>query len=238
MLREGKIDKKLFLITIVIIISFASPVYTGNDHKQQEKGWVTLSVEDYISNDYYEVYKYISDSKHFSLIGKLMTVFLKDRGKGYIITPTGNKTFKIRSRKTVRPGSKIYIKSMDKDGFTMTGNLILKKIITFNTDVTIKVRYIVEDGRLKYIAHISYNAPAIVEGIDKTFRLFTGKNFVAYKLMAFVDRFHLVLEKLSELDSREWHKISSDKEFLSSLVFPVSFTREEIKRIDYVINSL
>ncbi len=226
----------VFIIFLLLIFLVSFLLYAEQCLAQEQgKGWVSLQVEDELSADFYQVYKSLSSPEDFTLIGKLMTVFLKEKGKGYLITPLGKGVFKIRSRKTVRPGSKMFIQSMDRQGFNFKGDFILKKIFTFNTDAIIDVKYLIKGDRFKYLARISYNAPALVEGIDKTFRFFTGKNFVAYKMLNFVDRFHFVLKRLSEINLSEWEQIANDKENLSNLIFPVSFSEKEKDKIEKII---
>lgn len=197
----------------------------------------TFTATKVFSGDFQPIYSELFDSEHFQLMGKLMTVFLHDKDKGYRLTPGADDAYSIRSRSTIQEGSEIRIHELSGESFIFSGDLILKKGITFPCTVEAKIRYDWDGPEMRCVINITYQTLPIVRGLDQGLRFFTGKNFIADKVTSFLEGMHLVAERLAGLSLEEWRRIADDQDFLSHLVFPVTFSPEEREKVERVLIS-
>lgn len=214
-------------------------VMTSNQQERNTAGqdkWKEVKVTGNISHSNYEHYKLLFKEENFSLIAKLMTLFLIESEKGYKINEIDNqlkntKRFSIQSLNTIQEGSYIDIQSMNEKGFTFTGKLLIEKVGSFDCDIKVDIKYLEQKEDVAYKAKVYYQAPSIVNGLMGIFSVFTGKDYISYKLLNFIDNLHLVLEKMNNLELDTWYELANNQELLSDLVFPIEFTPREIRLI-------
>jgi len=135
----------------------------------------------------------------------------------------------------VREGSLIRIDEMGGGVFRFHGTLVLKKGFTFTCQIRVDNRYYLDGDGLKCETAVAYKAPPAVRAVDETVFFFTGQTFVAYKVLGFVEGLFSTIEILARLDPAKWREISADRELLSSLVYPVSFSPQEIATVEEVL---
>jgi hypothetical protein len=166
--------------------------------------------------------------ERFPLLGKVITLLSRDVPKGYVFTPLGKNRFSIRSRKTIRPGSVLTIHTLTGSRFVFDGRLIVKKGVSFVCSVAVDCRYSMQGEILVSDADIAYQAPGMVETIDRAIRIMTGKRFVVYKMTGFIDRMHHTVHRLQTMSAARWRAIATDDSITAAGVFPVQFSEEEI----------
>lgn len=202
---------------------------TGPVRADAQAGWVTAEFTQELPGSFVEIQAGLFDETHFELIGKLLSVFLHDKDKAYLIRRVGEHSYSIMSRRTIQEGSRVSVVSMTPSLFSFTGTLILKRGFSFTCEVDVRARYTAagDADSVRAVTNVAYNAPAVVEGLDKLYRVISGRTFVAYKVSGFIERINIVFEMLGNMRSDEWLEISSDREFLEGLHYPVEFTRKE-----------
>jgi hypothetical protein len=219
-----------FLCGLLLITSAGVPGIAGGgpqDEGSQGEGWQTLAVSRVFPADLWVAYDGLLQKSNFILLSKLMTLFLREKDKGYLVEEVEEGLFTVRSRKTVRAGSWIRIEEMGGGVFRFHGTLVLKKGFTFSCRIRVDNRYYLDGDELKCETVVAYQAPAVVEAVDKTVLFFTGQTFVAYKVLGFVGGLFDTIAILARLDPEEWRELSADRELLSGLVYPVSFSPQE-----------
>ncbi|NLY88425.1 MAG: hypothetical protein GX085_02230 [Firmicutes bacterium] len=201
----------------------------------QNEGWQILAVSRVFPADLWVAYDGLLQKSNFILLSKLMTLFLRDNKKGYLVEEVEEGLFTVRSRKTVREGSLIRIEEMGGGVFRFQGRLVLKKGFTFSCRIRVDNRYYLDGDELKCETTVAYIVPPVVKAVDETVSFFTGQTFVAYKVLGFVEGLFGTIEVLARLDPAQWREISVDRELLSSLVYPVSFSPQESAIVEEVL---
>jgi hypothetical protein len=171
----------------------------------------------------------------FELVGKLMTLFLKDKKKGYVLQQSGDSLFSVKSRKTIQPGSRLRMVRLDMDSLVFTAHLVLKKGVEFPCEALVAIGYRDTGGITVCHSSIRYAVPGVIRGLNRSVAFFTGTDFVAWKITEFVRRFNFVIDQIAALDVREWRETATDKKRLSGLVFPVEFSGDEIECIAHAL---
>ena len=226
---------KGFILALSLILMFFSPL-KGAAHAFNREGGQFTSVSGVIPEAAYRNYKILLKEKYLPLLGKLMTVFLADRDKAYKIESLpGEGVFAIESRRTIQPGSRIYIKAIDEGRFHFTGELLLRKIVKFTCFVEVEISYKSNGTEVGYQADLFYSAPVVIEGVSNFITEITGWDFVGKKIMEVIENMHFVLDQAACLDAEGWQEILNDRERLENLFFPVSFTAEEQELIQDLI---
>src|SRR5690554_6770221 len=232
-----------FRSTLVLCLFFSlvfpaaggSPAETIAEYLPEE--WNTLSVTRTLPADLLVIYDRLFYPEQFVLLGKLMTLFLRDRGKGYLIEQVDEGFFSVRSRKTIRKGSVLQIQEMRAGVFSFTGTLVIKKGFSFSCPVKVESRCYTDSDELICDTSIAYRAPAVVEAVDKTVSILTGRTFIAHKVLGLVDNLHFVVETLSRLEPVEWQAIVQDRELLSNLVYSVTFSPRECAVVEEILQN-
>lgn len=230
-----------FLCGLVLITSAGVAGIAGGDLQDegsQDEGWQTLAVSKVFPADLWVAYDGLLQKSNFILLSKLMTLFLREKDKGYLVEEVEEGLFTVRSRKTVRAGSWIRIEEMGGGVFRFHGTLVLKKGFTFSCRIRVDNRYYLDGDELKCETVVAYQAPPVVEAIDKTVLFFTGQTFVAYKVLGFVEGLFGTIEILARLDPAQWQELSTDRELLSSLIYPVSFSPQESAIVEEVLKRI
>jgi len=199
------------------------------------ENWPGVEVEKEISPEAYGIYKDFFREDKLELTGKLMTLFLKDEDKAYRFKATGDGQYLVQSRRTIQEGSIISVDRIDKEGFELSGELILKKGISFSSKFRVKSYFITEGQRVKAFSEIYYELPGIIKGINSACKFLTGNDFVAQKISGFLDGFYIVMANLHSLEMMEWRALSRDRDFLAQFHFPLDFTNEEIRDVEEII---
>lgn len=222
-----------FLCGLILFTGAGVAETTGGDLQDEE--WQTLTVSRAFPADLWIAYDGLLKKSNFVLLSKLMTLLLREDGKGYLVEEVEEGLFAIKSRKTVRGGSLIRIEEMGGGVFRFRGRLILKKGFTFSCRIRVDNRYYLDEDELKCETTIAYKAPPVVKAVDKTIHFFTGQTFVAFKVLGFVEGLFSTVEALARLDPAEWREISADRELLSDLVYPVSFSPQECAIVEEIL---
>lgn len=232
-------SRRLLLPGLVVMVVFSAvgSSQTGITGEYLPEEWNTLSVTRTFPAAFLEIYDRLYRPEHFVLLGKLMTVFLRDRGKGYLIEELDETLFAIRSRKTIREGSVLQIQEMRAGVFSFTGTLVIKKGFSFSCPVKVESRCYTDSDELICDTSIAYRAPAVVEAVDKTVSILTGRTFIAHKVLGLVDNLHFVVETLSRLEPVEWQAIVQDRELLSNLVYSVTFSPRECAVVEEILQN-
>ena len=77
--------------------------------------------------DLWVAYDGLLQKSNFILLSKLMTLFLREKDKGYLVEEVEEGLFTVRSRKTVRAGAGSGLKRMGGESSGSHGTLVLKK---------------------------------------------------------------------------------------------------------------
>jgi|GEM_PF-1661769 len=238
--REHFIKSRSMLVlclvfSLVFPAAGGSPAETTAEYLPEE--WNTLSVTRTLPADLLVIYDRLFYPEQFVLLGKLMTLFLRDRGKGYLIEQVDEGFFSVRSRKTIRKGSVLQIQEMHGGVFSFTGILVIKKGFSFSCPVKVESRCYTDGDELRCDTSVAYKAPAVVEAVDKTVFFLTGRTFIAGKVLGFVDNLHAVVETLSRLEPARWEEIVRDRELLSNLVYPITFSPQECAVVEDILQN-
>lgn len=224
------------IMGFIILLITSNSVKASTPSEGSDNEWSRVEVEKKIPAETYRIYKKLFRRDNFELIGKLMTFFLKEQGRGYRFELLSEDKYSIKSR-TIQEGSILNIESIENQGFIFNGELTIKKGLTFDCQFRVKTRFIVGEKEDEVEGHslIYYDAPEIIKGINTGYKLFTGQDLVAYKIADFLEALYIVLNNLNSLDIKEWRKLSRDQEYLNDLFFPVEFTEEEIRQVEDIL---
>lgn len=217
-----------------MFLIISSPVSADSSPGDNNEKWSNVEVVKSISYDTYEIYKYLFQQDNFELVGKLMTFFLEEQERGYQFERLSEGEYSVRSR-SIQEGSTITIARIDRQGFVFTGELIIKKMITFNCRFRVETRFTKNEKDVEGKSTIHYDAPEIVKGVNLGYKLLTGQDLVAYKIADFLEGLYIVLNNLNSLDIKEWRELSQDQEFLKNLFFPINFSNKEIKMVEDIL---
>jgi hypothetical protein len=168
-------------------------------------------------------------AQRFETIGKLMTLFLRDKKKAYKFSAIGDSIFLIKSRKTVRPGSTLRILAIDSSRLEFVADLVFTKGGVFSSQVLASIRYSTRGNSTVCGASIWYTAPAAVRGINSSVRFVTGIDLLGWKISDFVRRPGIVMQRIALLAPRQWRELASDTKLLQSLYYPVAFSADEVE---------
>lgn len=238
-MQNSKLDYIVLIVIMLNVFIFlnSSVIYAN---KGRYSSWEEIVVKGNISNRNYNDYMLLFKEENFQLIGKLMTLFLLEEEKGYKITqikggPDNIKRFAIQSRKTIKESSYIDIHVMNRRGFIFTGKLFIEKVVAFDCDIKVELKYIRGEKDVVYQAEVKYDVPSLINGVNSLFSAFSGEDYISGKLINFIDNLHLVLSELDRLESEKWYKMVYDNDLLSSLIYPVRFTDTEVRLIANMI---
>ena len=214
-------------LPITFIILFLL-LFSGMITAAGQEAGDSFTVTESLPAELHLIFDHLFDPDHFVLLGKLITLFLREEEKAYLIERISANRFAIRSKATIRAGSLLQIEQMTGTEFVFSGQLILKKGIEFNCAVQMETIYRMEGRQVTALSKVFYQLPPLVRGLDRTIRVLTGQHFVVDKTTAFLQRMHLALARLAELSPAEWESLARQEGKLSSLIYPVSFSKEEI----------
>ncbi len=233
-MQNPKLDYLILIVILLNVFIFlnSSEIYAN---KGRYSSWEEVVVKGNISNRNYKDYMLLFKEENFQLIGKLMTLFLLEEEKGYKITQIkggGNiKRFAIQSRKTIKENSYIDIHVMNRREFIFTGKLFIEKVVSFDCDIKVELKYIRGEKDVAYQTEVKYDAPSLINGVNSLFSAFSGEDYISGKLINFIDNLHLVLSELDRLELEKWYKMVYDKDLLLSLIYPVSFTVRKLSSL-------
>jgi hypothetical protein len=222
----------MFLILFIIIAPSIYPLSEIDSLKANGKKYIKT---DTLPLQVNQVKSELLKIDRLELIGKLMTTFLKEKKKAYKIQKIEDSLFSIKSRKTIREGSTLRVMRMDGDKIVFFSRMVLKKLFTFNCNAFFETCYFDNDSSVICSIRVIYDAPAVLKGIDKGIEFFTRKSFVARKTSGFLERLNFLMQELDSLTKEEWIRIANDRSYLSSLIYPVTFTQEEIEFVGGLI---
>lgn len=244
--RKGKLNMLLLLVTFIILfiflnISYPVILYAEDEmhlkeelEVEEEEEWNGTEVEGSLSRETYRIYKKFFKRANFELMGKLLTLFLAEEGKGYRITQLDDNLYEIQSRKTIQEGSTLYIESLSPTEFSFSGTLIIEKLITFECEFRADIDYQINGDDIRYMGDVDYQKSGMINGLNSFASFFKGEDYISYKLHGFLNNLHLVFEKLSLLNLESWQELI-DSEELSNLVFPLDFSKEELDIFEEIL---
>jgi hypothetical protein len=169
------------------------------------------------------------------LMGKLMTLFLKEQKKAYKITRISDSLFALESRNSLAAGSTIRIQQLDTAVFAFIGAIIIKKPVQFPCSIAVTSVYERRNAHIICRTSAAYRTAPVIHTIDKTITAVSGRKYIAYKIADFILRLHTVLSDLETLDSPQWQALARNRALHKKLYFPVTFSQEEIAFVDTLV---
>ncbi len=220
------------LILLLISAAFSPVVFTA---EQPEKRELEFSRE--YPASFFVVYQELFNPDNFSLLGKLLTVFLKEKDRGFIFLPRENKSFSVQSRSTIQPQSTLTIHTWGNNKFSFSADLVLEKIITFPCSVETIIQYTEKENTVLAQANVYYSLPAGIEITSQVFKTITGDDYIKNELQKFLEELHEITGILGNLAQETWLEVAENTDDLDT-VFPVSFTPAEIELVTEIITKI
>jgi len=220
------------IIFLLLSAAFSQAIFATEQSEKRELKFT----REYPASSFI-VYQKLFNPENFSLLGKLLTVFLKEKDRGFIFLPRENNSFSVQSRRTIQPESTLTIYAWGNKKFSFSADLVLEKIITFPCSVKTIIQYSEKENTVLAEANVYYSLPTGIEFTGQVIKTMTGEDYIKNELQKFLEELHGITGILENLSQETWLEVAENTDDLDT-VFPVTFTPAEKKLVAEIITKI
>ncbi len=184
------------------------------------------------------IYESLFNPESLPLLGKLLTLFLREQNRGFYFQPIDDKTFSVQSGQTIKEESTLTLQSWNSKEFAFSAKLILEKIIKFHCQVEVKVKYEYNSQEIISETYVNYILPPVLNEAYSVFTFIIGHDIIEKSLFELIEELHALAGELEKISKDDWEEMSRDPAILNTAVFPLTFSEKEQEQVVRIIEDI